>query len=112
MEGSSGAGGVLQSTLKEAANTASQSNQQLSDFEALQQQLLRSTGQSVGGVESNHAKWQRFEHIVECRRALGWLAGTRIDSVADSERHHESVWRWVLPIDGFECIRNAFISEC
>jgi hypothetical protein len=52
VEGSSGAGGVLQSTLKEAANTASQSNQQLSDFEALQQQLLRSTGQSIGGVNS------------------------------------------------------------
>ncbi len=52
VEGSSGAGGVLQSTLKEAANTASQSNQQLSDFEALQQQLLRSTEQSIGGVNS------------------------------------------------------------
>lgn len=50
--GPGAAGGVLLSTLKEAASTASKSNQQLSDLEALQQQLLKSTGQNIGGLNS------------------------------------------------------------
>ncbi len=49
--GTSG-GDVLQSTLKEATSEASQSNQQLSSMEALQQEVLKSTGQNIFGLNS------------------------------------------------------------
>lgn len=74
-EGSSTAGGVLQSTLKQATNTASESNQQLADLEAVQQQLLKSTGQSVGGLDSATESGSAPSALSSVGGILGGLLG-------------------------------------
>ncbi len=74
-EGSSTAGAALQSTLKEAAGTASQSNQQLSDLEALQRQLLESTGESIGGLNSTPASGSGSSALSSVGGLLGSLLG-------------------------------------
>lgn len=53
--GASGLSNVLQSTLKEASAAVTQSNKQLSDLQALQQQLLASTNQNIQALNANTA---------------------------------------------------------
>jgi hypothetical protein len=68
-------GGVLQSTLKEAAGAASSSNQQLSDLEALQQQLLKSTGQTIGASNSTTQSGGGSSTLASVGGLLGGLLG-------------------------------------
>jgi hypothetical protein len=74
-EGSSSVGGVLQSTLKEAAGAASSSNQQLSDLEALQEQLLKSTGQTIGASNSTTQSGGGSSTLSSVGGLLGSLLG-------------------------------------